>query len=120
MPRQLAAGGVPPEVGGADGRRRLGADALTGVGDLGAAILAAAPAPARGRRSSRSSRPSSPPSTSAFSIATASTFMLGIVASLAAAGLVLLLREAPAPATEPGLAHEDARAPGAGMTPTAS
>jgi hypothetical protein len=36
----------------------------------------------------------------AFSLATASTFTVGIVTSLAAAGLVLLLREAPAPVPE--------------------
>jgi hypothetical protein len=39
----------------------------------------------------------------AFSIATANTFVIGIAAAVAAAGLVLLLREAPAPSTEPVL-----------------
>ena len=42
----------------------------------------------------------------ALSIATSNTFMLGIGASVVAAGLVLLLREAPAAATEPELGSD--------------
>ena len=52
----------------------------------------------------------------AFSLATASTFTVGIVGSLVAAGLVLLLREAPAPATSTAPAGVAAR--GASVHPT--
>ena len=53
----------------------------------------------------------------AFSIATANTFVIGIGASLVAAGLVLLLREAPAHATVDGHATEEN---GASTTPSAA
>ena len=76
-----------------------GLDSLTGVGDLGAAILAALPEAARAQV-----QPFIPAIVdaihAAFSIATANTFVLGIGASLVAAGLVLLLREVPVTATE--------------------
>ena len=68
---------------------------MTGVGDLGAALLAAVPAEP-GVWSSRTCRPSSAAIHEAFSVATSSTFLLGIGATAVAAGLVLLLREAPA------------------------
>ena len=75
-------------------------DALTGVGDLGTAILAAVPAAAK-----ESVAPFVPAIVDAiyraFSIATSNTFLLGIVAAVVAAGLVLLLHEAPARATDP-------------------
>ena len=45
----------------------------------------------------------------ALSIATSNTFTLGIAASVVAAGLVLFLREAPAPATEPELGSDGQR-----------
>ena len=98
VPASLAAAGVPPEVGaaiaaGAEG----GAQGLTGVGDMGAAILSSVPADVRGLL-----EPFIPAIVDAihqaFSIATASTFAIGIATSLAAAGLVLLFREAPATA----------------------
>jgi hypothetical protein len=64
---------------------------------MGASILAALPAGLRGIV-----EPYIPAIVGAihgaFSIATASTFTIGIVTSLAAAGLVLLFREAPATA----------------------
>ena len=86
-------------AGGDDGRRRPGRDQLTAVGDLGAAILGGVPEAARAQV-----EPFIPTLVNAiyeaFSLATASTFTVGIVTSLVAAGLVLLLREAPAPATE--------------------
>ena len=72
----------------------LGANQLTGVGDLGAAILAGVPEAARAQV-----EPFIPALVGAiyeaFSLATASTFTVGIVTSLIAAGLVLLLREVP-------------------------
>ena len=114
LPRQLAAAGVPPEVGGALAGGG-GLDQITGVGDLGAAILAATPAAARD-----AVEPFIPAIVGAIhdavSIATSATFTLGIVASVVAAGLVLLLREAPAHATEP----DGARTVGTGATPAAS
>ncbi|HEX6867896.1 MAG TPA: MDR family MFS transporter [Candidatus Limnocylindrales bacterium] len=116
LPRQLAEGGVPPEVGGALAGGG-GLDQITGVGDLGAAILAATPAAARD-----AVEPFIPAIVAAIhdavSIATSATFTLGIVASVVAAGLVLLLREAPAHAT----AGEPAgvRTVGNGVTPAQS
>jgi EmrB/QacA subfamily drug resistance transporter len=99
LPRQLGAAGVPPAVGGALADSR-GLDSLTGVGDLGVAILAAIPDAAR-----ETVRPFVPAIVdaihAALSIAISNTFAIGIVASVVAAGLVLFLREAPAPATEP-------------------
>jgi EmrB/QacA subfamily drug resistance transporter len=96
LPGQLAAAGVPPQIGGAiAGGGSGGLDALTGVGDLGQAILASVPAEIKAQV-----EPFIPGIVdaiySAFSIATASTFTPGIVAAAVAAGLVLLLKEAPA------------------------
>ena len=96
----MASAGVPPEVGQALASSG-GLEALTGVGDTGAALLASLPAEARSLV-----EPFVPAVVdaihSAFSIATASTFAIGIVTALLAAWLVLLLREAPvaAPAGE--------------------
>ena len=93
LPGQLATAGIPPEVSGAvAGGGRL--DILTGVGDLGTAILATIP------EAARSQVEALVPAIvdaiyRAFSIATASTFVLGIGAAVLAAGLVLLLREVP-------------------------
>ena len=99
LPRSMASAGVPPEVGQALAGGG-GLEALTGVGDAGAALLASLPADARALV-----EPYVPAIVdaihAAFSIATASTFAIGIVTSLLAAGLVLLLREAPAPAGAP-------------------
>jgi hypothetical protein len=106
LPGQLAAAGVPPEIGGALAGGGPGSlDALTGVGDLGQAILAAVPPEIKAQV-----EPFVPGIVdaiyNAFSIATASTFVPGIVAAVVAAGLVLLLKEAPA------------RAPAAVASPT--
>jgi hypothetical protein len=101
VPAALGSAGLPPEVGGAlaAGAQGGGALDLTGVGDMGAAILASIPAQARGLV-----EPHIPTIVEAihqaFSIATSSTFAIGIVGSLAAAGLVLLFREAPATAAQ--------------------
>jgi MFS family permease len=103
LPGQLVAKGVPAEVGGALAASGGGLDSLTGVGDLGAAVLAALPEVARAQV-----QPFIPAIVdaihAAFSIATANTFVIGIGASLVAAGLVLLLREAPATAVVDDLA----------------
>jgi EmrB/QacA subfamily drug resistance transporter len=99
VPRQLGAASVPPEVGRALAAGG-GLDALTGVGDLGTAILAATPEAVRA-----GVEPFLPAIVDAiyraFSIATSSTFVLGIAAALVAGGLVLLLREVPMRAFEP-------------------
>jgi EmrB/QacA subfamily drug resistance transporter len=113
-PRRLAAAGVPGELLGAIGGGGFRPDAVTGVGDLGASILAAVPAAARAQV-----EPFIPAIVDAIhqaiSIATASTFYLGIGASLVAAALVLMLREVP-------MRHEASDAPGvtAETTPSRS
>src|SRR2546428_143208 len=95
LPRQLAASSLPPQIiaafpaaGGSVMNR------LTGVGDLGQAILASAPAGAQAQLA-----PFVPEIVGAihraFSLATASTFDFGIAAALVAAVMVVFLREAP-------------------------
>ena len=95
--RDRGRAGVPPRVGARAGGGAGGATALTGVGDTGAAILASLPAGARALV-----EPFLPAIVDAihqaFSIATASTFAIGIVTCIAAAGLVLAFRDAPAAA----------------------
>jgi EmrB/QacA subfamily drug resistance transporter len=107
VPRAIASAGVPPEVGRALAGSGGGLDALTGVGNAGAALLASLPADARGLV-----EPFVPSIVSAvhaaFSIATSATFSVGIGTTLLAAGLVLLLRDAPAVDSEVELEREDA------------
>ena len=113
VPTPGRAADVPPQLAEMMAGGGLGANRLTAVGDLGTAILGGVPE-APGPRSS----PSSPTLVNAiyeaFSLATASTFTVGIVGSLIAAGLVLLLREAPARATEHAPASASAVAPDGG------
>jgi EmrB/QacA subfamily drug resistance transporter len=93
LPPALASEGVPSPVGEAVAHG--GGQALTGVGDLGANLLASLPAEARALV-----EPFVPGIVeavhTAFSIATASTFVVGIATTILAAGLALLFREAPA------------------------
>jgi hypothetical protein len=91
-PRLLAAANVPPEALGAAGSALGRPDLVTSVGPLGPKILGALPDDARAVVE--------PFIDSivdaiyrAFSLATASTFTVGIVAAVIAAGLVLLYRE---------------------------
>jgi EmrB/QacA subfamily drug resistance transporter len=91
MPRQIAAAGVPPQL--ADQFAKGGASTLnnvSGVGNLGASILAQVPAAVRSQV-----EPLIPNIVNgiheAFSIATAATFVVGIVTAILAAGLVLVL-----------------------------
>jgi len=91
MPRQITAAGVPPQF--ADQFAKGGASTLnnvSGVGNLGASILAQVPAALRSQV-----EPLIPNIVNgiheAFSIATAATFVVGIVTALLAAGLVLVL-----------------------------
>jgi EmrB/QacA subfamily drug resistance transporter len=93
LPKQLAANGVPPEVIG----QLAGGNALrdlTGVGDLGATILAAAPPEAQ-----EFLRPLIPGIVKgihdAVSLATAGAFWIGIASAILAALLVLFLKEVP-------------------------
>ncbi|HEU5205947.1 MAG TPA: MDR family MFS transporter [Candidatus Limnocylindrales bacterium] len=99
VPGALGAAGVPAEVAGVLAGSGGASAALTGVGDTGAALLASLPAEARSLV-----EPYVPAIIdaihAAFSIATASTFVVGIVTTLVAAGLTLLFRDAPATATE--------------------
>jgi EmrB/QacA subfamily drug resistance transporter len=114
VPTSLAVAGVPPQVGQALAGAG-GVDALTGVGTGSAAFLASLPTDTRALV-----EPFVPAIVSAiqsaFSIATASTFAIGIATSVLAAALVLLFREAPAPTTHPAT---EARSPEA-AEPSAS
>jgi hypothetical protein len=102
---QMVARDVPePLVQQMTGSGAMGGDQLTAVGDLGATILAGVPEQFRAQVE---------PFIDAIvggiheavSLATANTFLIGIVAAVVAAGVVLLMREsprdAPAPAAGP-------------------
>ena len=114
LPGALGAAGVPGPVGQALAGSG-GVQALTGVGTSGAAFLASLPTEARSLV-----EPFVPAIVGAihgaFSIATASTFAIGVGTSLLAAALVLLFRDAPA--TAAASAWEPAEA--ASGEPTAS
>jgi hypothetical protein len=102
VPRQMEAAELPPQLQQAMAAEPLSADQLTGVGDLGANILASTPEPFRAMV-----EPFIPAIVGAineaFSLATASTFTVGIASSLVAAALVLLfMREVPFPHTVEG------------------
>ncbi len=107
-PRQLSAADLPPELAAALAGGGVQPDAIGGVGDLGAAILAQVPAAFRAQV-----EPFIPAIVDAihqaFSIATANTFIIGIGASLLAAGLVAMLKEVPmrheVPAPGSGAVH---------------
>jgi len=106
VPSAMGAAGVPPQVGQALAQAG-GAEALTGVGESGAALLGSLPAETRGLI-----EPHLPAIVDAihgaFSVATANTFLIGIATTVVATGLVLLFREAPATAQAPeweGEAH---------------
>jgi EmrB/QacA subfamily drug resistance transporter len=106
LPSALSTAGLPPQVGQALAAGG-GVQALTGVGNGSASFLASLPADVRGLV-----EPFVPAIVgamhSAFTIATASTFALGVATSLLAAGLVLLFRESPAIASEPVWSSPDA------------
>jgi hypothetical protein len=94
LPAAIGSAGIPPQVGQALAAGG-GLEALMGVGNSGAALLASLAPGARGLV-----EPFMPAIVgamhAAFSISTGSTFTLGIATTVVAAGLVLLLREAPA------------------------
>jgi MFS family permease len=93
-PRRLAAANLPPELVAGFAGGGVRADQITGVGDLGASILAAVPEAFRAQV-----EPFIPAIVTAIheaiTVATAQTFVIGIGASLLAAGLVALLQEVP-------------------------
>jgi MFS family permease len=93
-PRQLAAADLPPELVAGFAGSGFRPDQVAGVGDLGASILAQVPEAFRAQV-----QPFIPAIVDAihqaFSIATANTFLVGIGASLLAAGLVAALKEVP-------------------------
>jgi EmrB/QacA subfamily drug resistance transporter len=100
LPKQLAAASVPPQVAaGFAGSSGRVLSQVTGVGDLGQAILAGAPPDARTQLA-----PFIPDIVAAihraFSLATASTFVFGIAAAAVAVAVVVFLRETPAVAPE--------------------
>jgi hypothetical protein len=115
VPRRLASADLPPQLTSAFGGGGFRLDSIAAVGDLGAAILAQVP---------EAFRPQVQPFIpaiveaihEAFSIATASTFFIGIAAALIAAASVLMLREVPvrheAPEAAPGGAPTTGRALG--------
>ncbi len=98
VPTALGANGVPAEVGGVLAQSNA-FEALTGVGDTGAALLASIPPETRAIV-----EPHVPAIIDAirqaFSLATASTFTIGIATTIVAAGLALLFRDASATESE--------------------
>jgi EmrB/QacA subfamily drug resistance transporter len=94
VPRRLAVADLPPQLSGSLGGGGFRLDALTSVGDLGASILANIPEAFRSQV-----EPFIPTIVGAIhealSIATASTFVVGIGAALIAAALVMFLKEVP-------------------------
>jgi EmrB/QacA subfamily drug resistance transporter len=96
IPQQLSASSVPPQVvAGFAASGNAAISQLSGVGDLGQAILAAAPAAARAQL-----EPFVPAIVDAihraFSIATASIFTFSIAAAVVVFIVVAFLRETPA------------------------
>ena len=101
LPKQLAASNLPAQIVAGFSSGGSGVlQQLSGVGDLGQAILAAAPPEARAQLA-----PFVPEIVAAihraFSLAIASTFIFGIFAAVVAAAVVVFLREAPAQAPAP-------------------
>ena len=98
LPSAMGVAGVPPQVAGA--LVANGGGALVGVGGTGVSFIASLPVSLRAVV-----EPLVPAITSgvhsALSVATASTFSVGIATALAAAGLVLLFREQGAAAAVP-------------------
>ncbi len=94
VPRQMAAAGVPSQI--AAGFTSGGGAALNqvqGVGDLGASILAQVPEAFRAQVEPFIGAMVTAIH-QAFSLATASTFLIGIVATLVAAGIVVVVMPA--------------------------
>src|SRR5438309_118602 len=103
LPRQLAAGALPRPIVDSFSSSRGILNQLTGVGDLGQAILANAPIGAQAQPA-----PYIPEIVAAihraFSLAMASTFTFGIAAAVVTVLTVAFLRDMPAHATTPASA----------------
>jgi EmrB/QacA subfamily drug resistance transporter len=110
VPRRLAVADLPPQMTEAFAGSGFRLDAVAGVGDLGASILAGVPEAFRSQV-----EPFIPAIVGAIhealSIATASTFVVGIGAALVAAAFVMLLKEVP-------LRHEAPEAVAVGVPAT--
>jgi EmrB/QacA subfamily drug resistance transporter len=110
VPRRLAAADLPPQLTTALGAGSIRLDAIASVGDLGAAILAQVPEAVRAQV-----QPFIPAIVEAIheaiSVATASTFYIGIGAALIGAAFVLMLKEVP-------VRHEMPAAESQSATPT--
>jgi EmrB/QacA subfamily drug resistance transporter len=108
VPRRLAAADLPPQLTAAFGGGNVRLDAIASVGDLGAAILAQVPEAFQAQV-----QPFIPTIVEAIheaiSIATASTFYIGIGAALIAAAFVLMLKEVPIRHEMPATASESAK-----------
>jgi EmrB/QacA subfamily drug resistance transporter len=102
VPRQVAAAEIPPELAEMMAQGGLESEQLTAVGDLGAAILGGVPEELR-----EGVEPFIPALVDAihqaFSLATSETFVIGVLTSLIAAGVVLFLREVPSKAVDPSI-----------------
>jgi EmrB/QacA subfamily drug resistance transporter len=109
VPRRLAGADLPPQMSSALAGGGFRLDAITGVGDLGAAILGQVPEAFRAQV-----QPFIPTIVQviheAISVATASTFYIGIAAAVIAAGFVLMLKEVP-------IRHEEPAAASNGVAP---
>jgi EmrB/QacA subfamily drug resistance transporter len=108
LPRQLASSSLPAQVVARFSSAGGGVvNQLTGVGDLGQAILAGTPVEARAQLA-----PFVPEIVGAihraFSLATSSTFLFDIAPAVVAAFMVFFLREVPmhAPAVETAVRHQ--------------
>jgi EmrB/QacA subfamily drug resistance transporter len=114
LPGELATRQVPPDAMGA--LFTVDLNRLLGVGDLGTAILGGLQGQALAVVEPHIA-PIVAAIHQAFSIATSQTFLIGIVAALLAAGLVLLLREVPmraeVPAAEAATHRDPEAAPAA-------
>jgi EmrB/QacA subfamily drug resistance transporter len=94
IPRQIAAAPIPPEVAQGFASNPPPTDALSGVGDLRTIILAGVPEQFRSAVEPHIDAIVAAIH-QAISLATSATFLVGIVAAVLAAALVLLLKEAP-------------------------
>jgi EmrB/QacA subfamily drug resistance transporter len=114
VPRQIAAAQVPPELAQAMAGGGIDPGQLTGVGDIGATLLGVVPEAVRAQV-----EPFIPALVDAiyeaFSLATANTFTVGIVSAIAAAAVVLLLRDVPVTASQPSPESQPAGARGGAM-----
>ena len=118
---QLAAAGVPPQVvagfGQASASGSLDLSQLTGVGDMGKAILANIPAEFQAAVAPFISQIVEGIH-GAFSLATAQTFWLGVVGAVIAAVAAVAIKEIPLRSSNAAPVPAQAMAAGSGPTPS--